>query len=165
MTPSIVVPGDKRDGVGRPQPDFAWQLLGWLGLALATVGFVDIALSWYPPHMGTPEWEFATVSGTLNGMPVMAMGLGLILGSALGTGTIWLARGTAIVFAVLALLIVVAALLFATNIPIALRSVQNNPVALEGLRKVIAKTAVQSALFPLIFAVLAVKGWRRAGRG
>jgi hypothetical protein len=164
MSPSIVVPVDKRDSImRRPQPEFGWQLLGWLGFALATVGTVDLALTWIPLRIGTPEWEFATVSGTLNGMPVLAMGLGLMMGSAVGSGTVWLARTMAVVFGVLALLLIAAALLFATNIPMALRSVQN-PVALEGLKKVIAKTAVQSALFPLIFAILAVKGWRWAVR-
>jgi hypothetical protein len=56
--------------------DFGWYLLGWIGLAFALVGGFDLALIWIPLGFGNPEWEFGTVSATLDGLPVTTLGLG-----------------------------------------------------------------------------------------
>jgi hypothetical protein len=61
--------------------DAAWRLLAWLAVVFVVVGLIDIIVAWTPLRIGTPEWEFGTVTGTLNNLPVPAMGLILLLAS------------------------------------------------------------------------------------
>jgi len=143
-------------------PDFGWLLLGWVGAAFVLIGGLDVALTWYPTHVGSPEWEFGTVSASLDGLPVPAMGLALVVASGAARGIGWVVRGLALVFGVLALAIVVAGLLYATNVPIALQSV-TDPVVRTGVTKAVAKTCAQAVVYPLAFAWIAVKGWKHAG--
>src|SRR5207245_6313338 len=56
-----------------PAPDFGWLLLGWIGLAFALIGGGDVLLTWVPMHFGSPEWEFGTITSSLDGMPVLTM--------------------------------------------------------------------------------------------
>lgn len=144
-----------------PAPEFGWYLLGWIGLVFAAVGGVDLLLTWYPMNFGNPEWEFGTVSAALDGLPVLTMGLALLLGSGATRGERWLVRTMALVFAVLAVVILMAAVLYVTNVPIALKAV-TQPVIRTGLKKAIAKAAGQSVLYPLAYLWIARKAWRHA---
>lgn len=134
----------------------AWSLLGAVGVAFAVVGFTDVALAWYPTAVGNPEWEFGTVSATLNGMPVPALGLTLMAASAVHAGRRWQAILVGVVAVVLALMLTGCALLFALNIPAALNAVQQ-PFIRVGLLKGMAKAGVASAAYVIYFAWLA---WR-----
>ncbi|HEX5829438.1 MAG TPA: hypothetical protein VFY16_00565 [Gemmatimonadaceae bacterium] len=134
----------------------AWTLLGAVGVAFTVVGFTDVALAWYPMAVGNPEWEFGTVSATLNGMPVPALGLTLMAASALQAGRRWQALLAGVVAVVLALVLTGCALLFALNIPAALNAVQQ-PFIRVGLLKGMAKAGVASAAYVIYFAWLA---WR-----
>ncbi len=145
-----------------PAPEVAWRLVMAVGLAFTAVGGLDLLLTWYPWHMGNPEWEFGTVSASLDGLPVPTLGLGLVLAAAVALGSRWGVRTLAIVFALLALVIVLAALLYATNVPIALKTV-SEPVSRSGLKKAMAKAAGQAVVYPLILGWIAVKAWRHAG--
>jgi hypothetical protein len=159
--PKILVQEER----GRPHlstaPDFGWSLLGLLGVVFFAVGGVDLVLTWYPPNFGNAEWEFGTVSASLDGLPVLTLGLGLLLGAGAARGQRWLMRSVAVVFVLLALLILVWALMYATNIPIALQAV-TQPAVRTGLKKAMAKTACQSVLYPAAFALLAIRAWRHS---
>jgi hypothetical protein len=146
-----------------PSPDFGWYLLGWVGLVFALVGGFDLLLIWYPLHFGNPDWEFGTVSATLDGLAVTTLGLALLLGVGVARGKRWLVRTMAVVFVAVAVVIVLAAILYATNMPIALQSMTDPLIAL-GLKKAIAKTTVQAFLYPVAFAWIAVKAWRHSAR-
>ena len=140
-------------------PDFGWTLFGWLGLVFTAVGGVDLLLTWYPLHFGNPEWEFGTVSASLDGLPVFSMGLVMLLGTAAANGRRWLMLAMIVVLAVMAMLIVAGAILYVTNVPIALKAV-TQPAIRTGLKKAIAKAAAQSVLYPTAYAWLAWKAWR-----
>lgn len=144
-----------------PAPDFAWVLFGWLGVVFTAVGGLDLLLTWYPLHFRNPEWEFGTVSASLDGLPVMTMGLVMLVGTGVARGQRWLVRTTAVAMALMALAILAAAFLYATNIPIALDAV-TQPAIRTGLKKAIAKAAGQSVLYPIAYALIAVKAWRHA---
>lgn|SRR5574341_444297 len=144
-----------------PSPEFGWYLLSWIGLVFAAVGGVDLLLTWYPTQFGNAEWEFGTVSAALDGLPVMTLGLALLLGAGAVQGERWLVRTMAIVFAALAVLILLAAILYVTNVPIALKAV-SQPMIRTGLKKAIVKAAGQSILYPLAFLWIALKAWRHA---
>jgi hypothetical protein len=130
-------------GYGRPSVDGAeasagWQVLGAVGLTLWIVGLVDLLLAWVPPHFGSPEWEFGTISATLNNLPVPAMGLALVLAFAAADRrrgqlvTVGLWSGLVVLF------LLVSAVFYALDVPLALRAVQE-PVPRAGLRSGMVK--------------------------
>lgn len=136
----------------------AWALLGWVGLTFLVVGGADFALTWYPTDFGNREWQFGTVTASFNGLPLLVLGLGLLLASSILTRRRWLA-GVATVGAFGLLLWVLAGVvLWLGTIPLAL---EGTPVqVLTGMKKAIAKTAVQSTIYPVILGFL---GWRGIG--
>lgn len=155
--------GSRRSGFGLDS-ERVWSLLGWVGFVLAAVGLVDIALTWYPFDFGNVEWEFGTVTQSLNALPTVTLGLGLWLVSALVAERIWLSRTVAVALVLLAVVVVAIAVLFVTTAPIALNSVPQNAIA-TGLKKSIARTATQSVLYPVVFLVIGIKGWKASRDG
>lgn len=162
MTDPRVLVDRERGSAPPPQavlPDAAWRLVAVVGLLFVVIGGTDVALTWYPTQFGSAEWEFGTVTTSLNGLPLPTLGLVLLLGSGVVVGWRWAARGASVVCALGGLVIIVAGVLYATNVPIALRSV-TQPVAHQALMKAITKTTVQLVVYPVGLFWLAVLGWR-----
>lgn len=154
------VPADRTRAVASlSRPDLAWAVVGEVGAVLAVVGAVDLALSWYPAAFGNPEWEFGAVTTTLDGMPALAIGLAMALGSAVFLGKRLLARGIAVAFALLGIVLLAMAVLYVTTLPIAWRSV-TDPMLQKGLLKAVTKTLIQALVYPAVFLGIAVQGWR-----
>jgi len=128
-------------------------------VTFAVVGGVDVLLTWYPLHFGSAEWEFGTVTATLNGLPLFTMGMALMVAAAVAGGSRRGVRTLAVAFVVVAVAIALAAILWVTTVPIALHSVAD-PVVKTGLKKAIAKTCVQAIAYPLGFAWVGIKAWR-----
>jgi len=162
--PKVLVREDQTKLTLRPSADTAWQLVGLLGLLFAGVGWLDVLLTWYPPFWGGAEWEFGTVTASFNGLPVPALGMGLLLASAIALGRPWMVRVLAVALAVIAIMLAAAALLYVTNVPIALKTVEE-PLIRTGLKKAIVKTLGQSVAYPIVFLWVAVKSWRHAKAG
>jgi hypothetical protein len=155
--PKILIrPQSKGSGLLSAAPDFAWLLFGWIGVTFAAVGGVDVLLTWYPAHFGNAEWEFGTVTASLNGLPLFTMGLALLLGAQVAQGWRLGVRIVAALFLVVAVLIVLAAVLWATNVPLALQAVPDSVVK-TGLEKAVVKTAVQAVAYPVGFVWIALK--------
>ena len=143
------------------QPAAAWRALGVLGVVFVLVGGIDTLLIWYPPSFGTPEWEFGSITASLDGLPVPTMGLVLLLASALHGGNVRLAKVLAVVLTILAVVILLAAVLYAINVPLGLRAVQNaGPVATQGMKKSIIKAAVQMLVYPAGYILVAVRTFK-----
>ena len=53
--------------------------MGWL---FSVVAAADLVLAWYPTLLGNAEWEFGTATTTLEHLPLLAVGLALVFGSA-----------------------------------------------------------------------------------
>jgi hypothetical protein len=140
-------------------PELAWAVALEVGLLLVIVGGADQLLTWYPLAFQNPEWEFGTVTATLDRLPALVLGLGLVLAGALHAGNRWLVRATAVTFILLALAIVAAGLLYATNVPLALRAIAD-PAVRIGLYKAMAKTTVQAIAYPSVCFWIALKAWR-----
>lgn len=155
-------------GAARPNKKFAVvpsgfrsaSLLGLAGAALALAGFFDLSLAWYPLGIGNPEWEFGTVSATLNSLPLATVGLVLALASALENGQVIRARAISGLFVALVVLVVASAILYAMDIPLALKAVQN-PLAHAGLVKAIIKALGLIVVYTVVFSWIAVMSWRR----
>ena len=118
-----------------------WRVVGAIGFVLLVVGVLDLALAWFPLRFGTPEWEFGTISATLNNMPVPAMGLALLLAYAAAERNVGVLLTVAVWGAVMTVFLSVAAVFYGLDVPLALRAVQN-PVALRGLKTGMIKAVI-----------------------
>jgi hypothetical protein len=133
----------------------AWAVLGWTALAFLVVGGFDFALTWYPPDFGNREWEFGTVTASLNGLPILLIGIALLLAASIQTGRRWWAILATVASLVMLVWVAVGAVLWATNVPLALESVP--PELAVGIKKSLAKTVVQSVVYPLVLTFLLVR--------
>ena len=134
-----------------------------LGATFAFVGLADLVLAWWPVAFGSPEWEFGTVTSTMNGLPVPVMGLALLLAGALAAGRHRTASVVSGICFVLAIATVGLAILWATTLPFAFQPVANDVVRL-GLVKAVAKTALQLVAYPVLFVVLGIATRRYLAR-
>jgi hypothetical protein len=156
MAEAPVIMG-KRDDRGAPwvaKPETGWNILRILGLIMVMAGGIDLALLWYPSRMGTPEWEFATIGLFVAGLPVITMGFLALALYGVGTSS----RGWLLTIGIVAILmmtaLIVLAVIYATTVPLALRS-----VSLEikvGIKKSILKSTVQFIGYGLGYLAL---GW------
>ena len=62
-----------------PPTDLGWRLLGWVGLVFLVIGLLDLGLGWYPPRFGSAEWEFGTITRTLDSLPISVLGLAMVM--------------------------------------------------------------------------------------
>ena len=140
-----------------PAPILGWYLLGWAGWVFLLAGLVDIGLAWIPLHLGSAEWEFGTITQSLQALPLPFMGCTLILAAGIARGRIWWARVGVIILALLALWVLVSGVLYGLNVPLALRSVKQ-PEILFGLKKAIFRTALQVGLYVVTASAMAWLG-------
>ena len=127
-------------------PSEGWHALGAVGLALLIMGSVDILLAWIPLRIGDPEWEFGTISATLNNMPVPSMGLALILSHAAAQGNKTELAAVALWCVIVVLVLVGAAVLYALDVPMALRAVQGD-VPRRALRAAMIKAGAAFVVY------------------
>jgi hypothetical protein len=125
-------------------------------MAFFVLGAMDVALTWYPTDFGNREWEFATVTASFNGMPILLLGLTMVVVAAGLAGRRWWALSGTVVGLGLVIFVLVAAGLWATNVPLAMEAVEG--VVLTGLKKALVKTTIQSILYPVVLVVIAFHG-------
>lgn len=128
------------------EPDLGWYLLGWAGWVFLVAGLADITLAWIPLRLGNAEWEFGTITRSFDALPLPFLGSALIMGAGIARGRLWWGRVGVVVLTLLALWVLVSAVLYALNLPLALRSVQQ-PLVLIGLKKAILRTGLQIVLY------------------
>jgi hypothetical protein len=158
-----VIVGEKgqqpRRALINEEPALLWTIVAVTGLAIAVVGWFDLALLWYPLRFGDPEWEFGTISAHLNGMPLGTVGLALLVAGAIGRG--W--RRTTRLLAIVCLLVVIGLLaisvVYLLDVPLALRAAapQVKPI----LVKAMLKAGVFGATYTVLYAWLAWFLWRK----
>lgn len=160
VAPKVLV---KRDQSARPTihakaPRTSWRMFGWLGLVLAIVGFVDVALQWYPISFNSREWEFATISTTFATLPLLTLGLTALLAAFLTLGVRWGVAVMAVLFTLMGIGVVVCYGIFALDIPIALKFA-NGPAGLT-IKKAIVRSLVMGACFGVGYLAAAVVSFR-----
>lgn len=133
-----------------------------LGVALFCVGLLDMVLLWIPLQFGVAEWEFGTVSRFLDGLPVLTMAVAILIvlgGLEARNGLLWFS-GSACVLLFLG--VVIGALLYALNIPLALKATDQ---ALRlGLKKGIVKALGEAVVYSFAFLALSISAFRMAKR-
>jgi hypothetical protein len=138
-----------------------WPVLDWVGLAFLLMGLVDLALAWFPLGFGNPEWEFGTISATLNGLPLLTIGLVSLVVSGAMLGRRWQVRTVASTMLVLAVLLAASAVLYTTVLPIALRQGgAGNPLVLAGLQKAGVKAGALFVIYIALFVRIGIMGFR-----
>lgn len=158
--PHVVIQADRRavDPVTIGAPRTAWRLFGWFGWLLIVVGGLDLVSQWYPTAFKSAEWEFGVVSVTIASLPLLTIGATVVLASFLARGR---RGGVAVIGIGFALLFVVVGLmlaLFASDIPLALRSPPGPP--LTGIKKAIVRTLVMGLAYEIAYFVAAVTSFR-----
>ena len=147
---------------GSRGPLDAWRALAWIGVAFALLGLIDVALGWYPAAFGNPEWEFGTISGTLNALAIPMLGLYLVLASAIARSDRRSARVVAVVMGLLLATILVLGVIYLTVLPIAIKAVSSNALVALGMKKAVVKAMTLGAADMVLLGVGMVKGWRVA---
>lgn len=142
-------------------PGTAWRSLAWFGLLLAVIGLADVALRWYPLGIGSPEWEFATISASLGSLPLATMGLAAMLASFMARGVRGGIIALGLILLLLALLVGAAYALFVLDIPLALRAPA--PAALA-VRQTIVRTSVMGLGFGVGYLAAAIAAFRFLSR-
>jgi hypothetical protein len=160
--PSIIMasgtPRDRPSIVPRVS-DAEWGILSVAGAGFLALGLMDLGLVWFPSGFGSPEWEFGSVTATLNGLPVPALGATMVLAASVARRKRLAVGIVAAFLVILALLVIGAAVLYATTVPIAFSKVTNEAVR-TGLFKAAAKTGLQALVYPIVFFVVAFKAWK-----
>ena len=144
-------------------PTTAWAMLGWVGLAFFIVGALDLLMTWVPTRFGNPEWEFGTVSRTLDNLPITAIGLTMLMASVAARSIAWAMRATGLIALLLAAVLAMGFLVYLLDVPLALRRV-TDPLARSGLKRAIFKAAVQGTLYPTVLATVGIMGIRKTLR-
>lgn len=147
-----------------PSPDTGWYLLGGIGLVFAIVSLADLILAFYPLAVGDAEWEFGTITTVMDGLPLLTIGLGLILGAMVARGRFAGVRILSVVFALIGLVLALLTLRYAGHISEALGAVTEPSIRI-GLRKAITKTLAQGTLYPIGFCWIGLLGWKHAKTG
>ena len=143
----------------------AWKALSWIGIGFFILGFLDIALGWYPTGFGNPEWEFGTISGSLNALAIPMLGLYLILASAIARSDRRAGRAVAVIMGLMLVLILGLGVVYLTVVPLAIKAVAGNALVSLGIKKAVLKAMVLGSVDSVLLAVGMVKGWRVAPAG
>jgi hypothetical protein len=136
-----------------------WTVLGWVGFAFVLVGGTDFALVWLPLEIGTREWEFAVVTQSFNGLPILLLGVGLLIAAAEQVGPRWWAYAGNGVAGVLLVWILAGTALWGSNVGLALSTVPED--VRIGVQKAVAKTSVQAVVYAVVLALVLGRAWRR----
>ena len=139
----------------------AWRVIGWLGAAFFAMSMIDVVLGWYPVRFGSPEWEFGTISATVSALAIPALGLYLVLCSAIARERANIAKAAGIVMIMLAVFLLGLAFFYLTTLPLALRAVRTNDMASLNMKKAVLKWLILFVGYESLFVFGALKGIRR----
>jgi len=147
---------DPPAGPKRPadNPTLGWSLLLVMGWLFVIVGLLNIVLLWWPLQMGNPEYEFASVAASLDSLPLPTMGLAFALAASRAQGHLTGAKVAMVTAVALAVLVVLAAVLYGLDVPLALKAVKEGPVRM-GIMKSILKVSAQAVLYPIALIAFA----------
>jgi len=158
--PHVVIQSDRRarDPLAHGAPQTAWRLFGWFGLLLVVVGGSDILSQWYPPAFHSAEWEFGTAAVTIASLPLLTIGMTILLASFLSRAKREGVVAMGVAFLCLFLAVGAALVLFALDIPLALRSPPGP--ALTAIKKAIVRTAVMGFSYEIAYLAAVILSFR-----
>jgi predicted cobalt transporter CbtA len=131
-----------------------------VGAALVFVALVDVAIVWTPLRLGTPGWEFATISRTFTNVPMTAIGWVLIAFGVVrhpDRHVFW-TRGVAGAFAAMALILVAMGGVYLLSVPAVVR--EATPEVTDALKRALLKTGTEIVVYSTVFGLVSVILWR-----
>ena len=133
------------------------------GIFIILIGWVDILIGWFPLGFGSPEWEFGTVSATVDGLPLSTLGLVVMLMGASESGSRWGLWVSAVWAGWVLAVLVACGVLYALTVPVALGAL--GPQGLEvPLARAVLKTSTLMVIYFCFYgwmevqAILRLKG-------
>ena len=158
--PQVILRRDKKafEPITVVAPRRAWRLVGWFGFMLAAVGFVDVALQWYPTAFQSPEWEFGTVAVSFASLPLFSIGAMALLASFFARGVRGGVIAMGVFFSLLTIAVVLGFMLFLSDVPLALRAASGPAVVV--LKKSIIRTLMMGLSFGTGYLIAAFMSFR-----
>lgn len=140
----------------------------WAGGAITAASFMTYLMLWWAPRFGTPQWEFSTISQTIEMMPLLVVGMTMLMVGTIASGS---ARGAKLLagFCVfLILMLVVMAILFGMSGLVAYSQAAQSGMPDEAKGLVLRATGKQLLMggtYTLLFGAFAWSLWSRTKRG
>lgn len=131
-----------------------------VGAALVFVALVDVAIVWTPLRLGTPGWEFATISRTFTNVPMTAIGWVLIAFGVVrhpDRHVFW-TRGVGAAFAAMALILLGMGVVYGLSVPAVVR--EATPGVTDALKRALLKTGTEIVVYTTVFGFVGVMLWR-----
>ena len=127
----------------------------WLGLAAAVIGFADVVVGWLTVHLANLDWEYRTISSSLDSLSLATIGLGAAAVAATAKGWNGVRKSLGVLDLVIALWVVVMLVVLALDVPVVLKAVdaQARPIIVRAVTKSFVEAIVLIAIYSII-------GWR-----
>jgi hypothetical protein len=129
------------------------------GLTVAAVAALDSALLVYPTQFANLDWEFGTISGLIEGMPLLTVGFGAMVIAATANGWARWRRVLSIVALLMAVLLLTMLVIFALDLPVAMLAAQ--PAMKGSIKRVALKNLAMGSCYLVFYSALAIWTWRR----
>lgn len=157
--PVVSAHGDSRTAVEQADNASGWKYLFVLGIAVAVIGFIDIAILFFPPQWASLDWEFGTLNGVVEGLPLFTIGVGAMCAAAVANGWVLTRRLMALLTMLMALLLVVIGIMFTLDVFAVLKVVQ--PAMKPTLKLTAVKISLMTMTYFVLYLALGVWTWRR----
>ena len=140
----------------------------WSGGAITLASLATYVMLWWAPRLGNPQWEFSTISQTLEMMPLLVVGVTMLVVATIASGSARGARLLAGVCAALVLVLVAMAVLFlmASLVAYSQASQSGMPGEAKGLLlRAVGKHVFMGGIYTFLFGTLSWSLWSRVKRG
>ena len=157
----VLAPPDARAGLQAPRPrmELAARALWVAFTVLAGVALVDLALLWVPVRFGNPEWEFGTLTQTVDSLPLLSMmTVGLVV-LALARANLVALKFLRVWCLILVLALGVMLVLYLLSVPLIWQRAGTPDLALV-IRKAIGKMIALSTLYVVLYGWLGILCWK-----
>lgn len=158
--PVVMAHGGGMDPAVLIDNESGWKFLFLLGAGLMVIGLIDVGMAFFPPQWASLSWEFGTVSGVIQSMPLLTMGIGTMTAASVANG--WRrTRGVMVALTLLAsVVIALLVVVFALDVPPVLRAA-TEPALKLSLKYASLKTGLMAGTYFVLYLALGVWTWRR----
>lgn len=137
----------------------------WGGAVLTLASLTTYALLWWAPRFGVPQWEFSTISQSVEMMPLLVVGVTMMVGATIVSGRVLHARLLAAFCALLALVMVALGVVFLLASLVAWSQAVQAAVPSEAkwlLVRAVAKNLLLGGAFTGLYSAFAWSLWSRS---
>jgi len=127
----------------------------WVALVLLLVSLLDLGMLWWPVRLGDMNWEFGTVSATVDALPLPTLALFGLLVIAILRGQSGWGIPLAVVLGATVLLLAAMLAVHALNLPLLARAVEE-----PGSREAVQRAALKTIGSLLAYLALYIAGAR-----